>query len=418
MARVGLSAIGVYVPRGRDVGETGTRAVAAADEDTFTLAVEAVHRCLEEVEPLTVGGLFFASISAPSARTQVASAVATVCDLPRDIVAADFTGSARAGLAALVAASRAVAGGVRKVIVVASDRDGAACADGAVAAVVDGKATLARFLASAAVAETFGFQGNRREDSDRQPLRDLAEVVERALNEYGLGADQLSALAVAGLDDRAAARLGSLVGLDPERQLVRDHVARIGSLGCAEPFVQLGAAIERAAAGDRVVVAAAGQGAEAMLLEATGAEGACRPPIGDATGGGARAVAGMPLAREWDLPHERPASLSRADCERGTRLYGIRCAACGAVEYPAADACGACGATSGIEPAKIGKLGRGVATGADGALVVEVDAGGRLTVPVAVGGSAADSIDQAVRLVLRRGTDSAPLRYVWKARPA
>lgn len=418
MTRVGLSAIGVCVPRGRDVGETGTRAVAAADEDTFTLAVEAVHRCLEAVEPLTVGGLFFASVSAPSVRTQVASAVATVCDLPRDVVTADFTGSARAGLAALVAASRAVAGGVRKVIVVAGDRGGGTGADGAVAAVVDGKATLARFLASAAVAETFEFQGGGGEDPDSQPLRDLAEVVERAMNEYGLGADQLSALAVAGLDDGAAARLGTLVGLDPERQLVRDHVGRIGSLCCAEPLVQLGAAIERAAAGDRVVVAAAGQGAEAVLLEATSGDGGCRPSIGDATGGGAPSPGGAPLAGGWDVPHQAAAALSRADRERATRLYGTRCAACGAVAYPAADACGGCGATSGIEPAKIGKLGRGVARGEDGALVVAVDDGGRLAVPVAGGGSAVDSIDRAVRLVLRRGADSAPLRYVWKARPA
>jgi len=420
----GLSSIGVYLPRGRHA----ERSVAQSDEDTFTMAVEAAHRCLEETEPLTFGGLFFASVTSPAREMSAASAIATACDLPRDIVTADFGGSVRAGLSALTAAVRAIDGGLRKVLVVASDCRRAGldpAGDGAAAAVVDAKARLCGFLGTAAVAEDFAFQSASPGPlpDERLALRDLAEVVERVINESGVGADQIAALALGGVGPSLAMRLAEMVGIDPEQRLVASLRSGIGALGVPEPLFQLARGLEAAHEGDRLVVAASAGGAEALLLEAgPGAgEAACRPSVRAAVGRH-RAHDGVsvaPLApRSWDGAEPADASPPTApDVPQLTRLYGTRCATCGVVQFPAADSCARCGTREGLEPAKLAKQGRVAALGrAAGDVVVELDDGARVPLEVTDDPRAELEVASPVQLTLRRATSGVPYRYAWKAR--
>src|SRR5207244_503321 len=89
---------------------SGTRTVAAIDEDALTMAVDAILAC-GDAALANLGALYFASTSAPYHEKQVASVIATAVDLPREIAVADFTGSVRAGTAALRAACDAVRAG-------------------------------------------------------------------------------------------------------------------------------------------------------------------------------------------------------------------------------------------------------------------------------------------------------------------
>ncbi|MDG2305952.1 MAG: hypothetical protein P8R42_15150 [Candidatus Binatia bacterium] len=417
----GLSSIGLYLPRHQIARDDRAVAAANGDEDAFTMAVEAAHRCLEEVEPLTFGGLFFASVTSPYREAQLASAIATACDLPRDIVTADFGGSPRAGLSALISAVRAVDGGVRKVLVVAADCRLGGHGDGAVAAVVDSKASLCGFLATAAVAEDVTFQGaaERVEDEAARSLRDLAEVVERVINEYGVGADQLSALALGGSEEEGAVRLAEMVGIDPNAHLVSSHVAEVGALGSPEALFQLAVALERAEQGDRIVVASNGEGAEAVLFEAMAGAGAGRPAV--------RAILDRQLPPSsptdasvgplvWDESFRAEPADERS-LQQTTRLYGTRCAACHAVQFPQAAECSACGTKDGLEPAKLRKCGH--VTSVDpstGAAMVELQDGGCLQVAITDTASAAVSPGGEVRLTLRRNSPGAAARYTWKAR--
>ncbi len=420
----GLSSIGLYLPRQCAPGAGGEHRSAHSDEDALTMAVEAAHRCLEEVEPLTFGGLFFASVTSPYRATQLASAIATACDLPRDIVTADFTGSARAGLAALSAGVRAVEGGVRKVLVVAADRECDACSDGAVAVVVDSKARLCRFQAAAAVAEDLTFQGAPTDDDGRRTLRDLAEVIERVINEHGVGADQLAALAVGGADDDVLARLADLVGVDATRHLIRSHVTAVAALGTPQPLFELAAALERAAAGDRIVVAANAEGAEALLFEAADGAGpnACRPGLLELMKRGS--ASGEPLAalegpRVWDdgsVP-EPSVTIDLRALQQATRFYGTRCAACGGVEFPETTTCRSCGTREGLEPAKLAKQGRVVAQDVESAHAsVELEDGAQVDLEVTDGAPSGLSAGAAVRLTFRRAGPNLPPRYAWKTR--
>ena len=72
----------------------GERAVASYDEDSLTMAVAAARDCLGGIDRASVGGVYFASTTAPYKEKQTAAAIAAVLGLPADVVTMDFSGSA------------------------------------------------------------------------------------------------------------------------------------------------------------------------------------------------------------------------------------------------------------------------------------------------------------------------------------
>ena len=465
---VGISSIGVYIPRSRldrsliakawgGKQPPGDKAVAHHDEDALTLGVAAAHRCLEDFDPLEIDGLFFASTSSPYREKQVASVVATACDLPRQILTADFGGSVRAGLSALSAAIRAVQSGqARRVLVVAADCRPAdpesdvegALGDGAVAVVVDGKAKLAEFLGSAAVAEEITYQwrwdqgGGVQQQDVRFSLghgyaRDMEEVVSRVLNEHGVGASDLGALAVAAPDAKTAQSLAKQVGVDAKTQLVPSLVTQVGVLGTPDALLQLASALEKAKTGSTIVVAAFGEGAEAVLLRATDGVAALagRPGVGAAI----ERKLPLPTYEKYlkfrriigqdETPVELVSNVSEfRELAQDTRLYGTRCGGCGLVQYPMARVCLQCKAREGLEPVKLKKKGviftytvDHLAANLDhpmGMVVVDLDGGGRVYVQMTDCTADEVKIGAPVELTYRRlHSGGENYNYFWKARP-
>src|SRR4030065_1057866 len=101
----------------------GERSVANNDEDTVTMAVEAVLDCLTGIDRDSIDGLYFASTTAPFREKQCAALIATAADLKPEIITADFGNSLRAGTNALRAALDAVnSGSAQKINVVAAGR--------------------------------------------------------------------------------------------------------------------------------------------------------------------------------------------------------------------------------------------------------------------------------------------------------
>lgn len=464
----GPSSIGLYLPRTRldraliakawgTRAPKGERSVASYDEDALTMAVEAAHRCLEEIDPLSIDALFFASTSSPYREKQVASVVATACDLPREILTADFAGSVRAGVAALSAAVRAVqSGAARRVLVVASDvrptePEGeleAILGDGAVAVVVDRDARLAEFVDAAAVAEEFTFQWRRDLGASVQVqdtrfavahgyVRDLGEVVERVLNENGVGSEELGALCLGTPDARSAEQLARAVGLDAKAQLAPSFLDSIGVLGCPDPLLALGAALERAKPGAWVAVAAFGEGAEAILFrakEGAGA-GACRPTPAEAIArrlplpSYERFLKYRRVIGQDETPVEQISSVLEArELQQDLRLYGSRCSECGLVQYPQARVCLRCQVREKLEPVKLAKRGTIFTFTVDhlaanlehplGMAVVDLEGGGRVYVQTTDCTPEEVVIGAPVQLTFRRlhaGGDN--YNYYWKARP-
>src|SRR5215471_16164956 len=129
----GITAFGAYIPFyrlthkeiakawGGRAGD-GERAVANVDEDSITMAVEAVRDLLSTDQGRGVDGLMFASTTSPYSEKQASTMIATAADLRHDVRTADYTNSPRAATTAIRAALDAVtAGSASSVIVTAAD---------------------------------------------------------------------------------------------------------------------------------------------------------------------------------------------------------------------------------------------------------------------------------------------------------
>src|SRR5437867_4942925 len=173
---VGVTRMATYFPRRRLdralIGQAwgtrvppGARTVAGLDEDALTMATDAVLACLDGTDA-AFEALYFASTSSPYGEKQVASMVATVADLPRQVAVADFGGSVRAGVTALRMALDGVrAGSLGTALVVAAEARvaepeselEALLGDGAAAVAVGGEDVIAELVAAASVAEEFTY---------------------------------------------------------------------------------------------------------------------------------------------------------------------------------------------------------------------------------------------------------------------
>ncbi len=461
---VGISGYGFYVPRFRldrkslaaawgTGGLAGERAVANYDEDALTLAVEATLDCLGRGTGIP-DGLLFASTSAPYAEKQIASFVATACDLPRNLWTADFAGSARAGLSAIVAAWHAVAAGRGSdvVAVAAEVRLGEPrgelegwFGDGAAALRIGRQGLLAEIEDHVCVSEEFTHFWRLDESRFVQVAsgkfsdtygyaRDLEEAIRSLLDRSKLQPRDIARLIVAAPSPRAAADLARRLKIEGKDQLVTPPFDQIGSAGVADPFFALIRALETAREGERFVLAAYGEGADALLLRATrdGAVG------GILLADHIASKASLPSYEKYLkyrrlIPVEESGEpltniLEFKELKQNVRLYGSRCAACGTVQYPMARVCIRCKARDRLEDYKLSRRGVVFTFTLDHLVphlehplpmvVVDLDGGGRMYV------QGTDFLEGDIRigapmvLTFRRLHDAGGNHnYFWKARP-
>jgi 3-hydroxy-3-methylglutaryl CoA synthase/uncharacterized OB-fold protein len=463
---IGITRLGTYFPRRRmdraliakawGGKASGTRTVAAIDEDALTMGVEAVAACVGETPPADVDALYFASTSAPYLEKQVASMVATAVDLPREITTADFTGSVRAGLGALRAALDGVgAGSLRAALAVAADcrlaEPGGELepqfGDAAAAALVSRHDVIAELVTAASVSEEFTYfwrtdeqryvqVADARFGNQYSVQRDVPDAVGAALRKAELPASKVARLAVALPDPRAAAAVAKKAGCNPETQLVPLLASEAGVLGSAEPLVLLARALEGREPGDFVVVAGYGEGADAFVFRATHALLAHPPrPVAEALAGGIpvasyerylRARGVLPLDVGGELV---PTYIEWKELKQDTRLWGSRCTACGLVQYPQEVVCMGCHAPGKTVDHKLRREGTVFTFTIDNLapvpehpmpmVVVELDGGGRIYLQ---GTDCADgdiAVGKRVRLTYRRLHQAGGNRnYYWKVRPA
>jgi hydroxymethylglutaryl-CoA synthase len=294
----GITSVGVYIPVYRlsreDIGTVwgsrstgGNKAVAGYDEDTVTMAVAAVIDCLEWGKG-GVGGLLLATTTAPYKEKLSAAMVAAVADLPEECHTADFTGSLRAGAAALKTAVDAVKAGTVKnmMVVVADSRLGAVkgtleqtLGDGAAALTIGSEKVIAEIEGSYSIFNDF--TDLWRTDEDRFPRaaegRFIDEVgyvptVQSAINglmkKYRLAPADFASVVYNASDVRQHSGLVRRLKLDRTR--VQDPLYNdIGNTGASAGFLMLTAALEKARPGDRILFVSYGDGADAFVLRVT-----------------------------------------------------------------------------------------------------------------------------------------------------
>jgi 3-hydroxy-3-methylglutaryl CoA synthase len=438
----------------------GERSMCSWDEDAITMAVEAGRDCLRGGSPQAITALQLASTSAPYADLNNAAFVGAALGLAHTAGGYDVGGSTRVGLSALIAACRGAADGDG--LVIASERRTAkpasaqemqyGCAAGALT-VGRGDAVFARFLGAETVSVPF-IDHFRKQDKEydygweERWVRDegIAKLVPGAvsalLKRLKLSPERVSHFGLAGGPAKSDQSVAKALKIPPDRVLP-DLSAQVGDTGAAHAVLLLISALERAQAGDVIVVGSFAQGCEIVAFEMLRAA-----PVT-----GRRGLAGSISQRIEESAYLKLLSFDeRVELDWGmraetnsktplTQLYraadqvlnfaGGRCEACGTVQFPRLPNCVNCGATHSQKPYALVDEPAKVATyTADWLMytpapplyvgLVQFDVGARVLMEIVDVG--AQGIDVGTPLEMRfrikerdrlRGFD----RYFWKATP-
>lgn len=389
---IGILSAGAYVPPtrlplgaigGRKAKEGGPeKAVAWADEDSITMGVAAALNCLAGLDRSEVAGVLFATTTHPFAEKQGAALIARALDLEDSVRTADFGGSLRAGTEALRAAFDAVrAGSAGQVLVIASDSrlaapgspleanfgDGAAAflvGDGDVIATLDDAATRSDAIVDVwrSNDESFVHSWEDRFVVQEGYTPRMREAVAALLESTGKAITDFTKVALYGPDKRSHGGLAKALRLSAG-QLVDPLFGRVGNAGTAAAPIQLAFALESLQAGESVLLANYGDGAEALAFSAGS----------DAAAGSARRSVSWHLDRgrsvnydqylsarglkitEWERPKDPGLSATVHFRGRDDELSfkGQKCRACGAVQFPAQRVCESCFAKDDFDKVRL-----------------------------------------------------------------
>ncbi len=384
---IGIISYGAYVPLWRlsrgaiTPGAQGEKAVCNFDEDSITMAVAAASDCLNGTDRTRVDALYLATTTPPYIEKMGAPIAALASDLRRDITTIDFSNSLRSGTCAMKAAVDAVkAGSARQVIVAASDcRKGIPrtsldeiCGDGAGALLIGDKDVAVGVEASYSVSDeiidiwrAYGDLYLRyweeRFTSSEGYLRVVAEAVSGLMKKSNYTPRDFAKVVFYTPDGRRIAELAKMLGFDIKTQVQDPLYNAMGNTGTAYPIMLLVAALEEAKPGDRILLASYGNGSDAMVLQVTDQIESLRKSRRGMKGhlSSKRVINDYLQYLRWReiLPKDR----ERKDVEficapaiwREQRaiypLNGVRCKACGTIQYPPQRVCAACNAKDQFE---------------------------------------------------------------------
>jgi 3-hydroxy-3-methylglutaryl CoA synthase len=268
----------------------GERSVANNDEDTITMAVEAVLDCLVNVERKDVDGLYFASTTPPYKEKQCSTLVAIAADLKPEILTADYGNSLRAATAAFRGALDAVASGSAKsILVIASDcRIAYPCSDyeqsfgDAAAALLISNATKPAVTVEGSYSisnelydvwrldkDTYVQSWEERFIIEHGYTENMEKAISALMEKQNLKAKDISKAVLYAPTVRPQQSLARSLGFDSATQLQDLLISTVGISGCAHVLLMLVAALEEAKAGDRILLASYGNGSDAFLLRVT-----------------------------------------------------------------------------------------------------------------------------------------------------
>jgi hydroxymethylglutaryl-CoA synthase len=267
----------------------GERAVANYDEDSLTMAVAAARDCLTGIERKNIGGLYFASTTAPYKEKQCATIIAAVLGLVPETVTMDLSGSLRCGSNALKAAIDSVDSGATQniLVCVADTRLGYPSGpnemnfgDGATAVLIGKKHTIADFKQF--YTRYYEIQDIWRSDKDifvrsaedRFAMEEgytnvMSESVSAILKNNKLSTKDIAHVALNSPNMRQLHAVTQKLGFDEKKQVQDILHMSVGDTGTAMSLMSLIATLERARNGEKILMANYGNGCDTFILETT-----------------------------------------------------------------------------------------------------------------------------------------------------
>jgi hydroxymethylglutaryl-CoA synthase len=441
----------------RDFG--GERAVAKYDEDSLTMALDAVLGCKNSCRS-PVDGLFFASTTSPYKEKQAATLLAAAADLPKESRTVDFTDSLRAASIAMNSAIDAVkSGSAENIIVATSDfRMGAGKSqfeqlfgEGAAAFAIGKENVAAAVKGSYSLfsemldmwrleGDTFTRSWEERFIITEGYLKTMQLVISNIMKKYRLTPKDFAKVVYYGPDRKSHAGLAKHLDFDPDGQVQDPLFDTIGNTGTAALPIMVVAALDKAHPGDLILVANYGDGGDAFILEVTdnikdyqdnqGIEKLLerRIPIDYERYLNWRNL--VPL-HELSRPASPPPSITCLwrESKGVLAFYGNKCQQCGTPQYPSQRVCSKCQGRGQFEDYKFSdKKGRIFAYTIDyltanresPALigVVDFEEGGRVMCEVTECEPSDIAVGMPVEMCFRKiGLRGGIFNYFWKARP-
>jgi len=453
------AANGWFAPGLRGLAK-GERAMANWDEDAVTMALEAARDCLAGLPPPGLEQLILASTTHPFDDRQNSAIIANALHLASSLRVLDVTGSQRAGTSALISA---LAGGGKTLVTAAEHRLAKAASpqemhfgDGAAALLAGTGKPIARLIGTHSETVDFVHQFRASERAhdyawEERWIRDegYMKLVPAALaalfKATGVAPAAVTHFCLPCTLPRVVPGVAKRAGI--AEGAVRDNLAAVcGDTGAAHPLLMLAQALAQAKPGDLILVAAFGQGCDALLFEVT--EHIAALP---ARGG----VAGALARRKEESNYMRFLAFNdhitlergmRAEADKGTPLttlyrnrdmitglIGGRCRNCGTLQFPRGRYCvnPKCNALDSQDDqpfydaqAKVMSYTADVLTySADPPAyygMVEFDAGGRMMADFTDVDEGRVEVGIAMRMMFRikeQDTARGFVRYFWKAAP-
>jgi 3-hydroxy-3-methylglutaryl CoA synthase len=369
-------------PETKGWGGRTEKAVANYDEDSLTMGIAAAVDCLKGVDRSSIDAVYFASTTSPYLEKQAAAIVVAAADLSKEVYAADFGGSLRAGTIALKAALDAVrAGSAKRVLVVTSDlrvpQAGSAFeqafGDGAVAFLVGDSEIAATiedsYFISDEILDVWRTGDNVMHSAEdrfaleRGYLDLIPRTVSGLLKKSDLAPKDFTKAVFYGPDARRHAQMARMLGFDPKTQVQDPLFTTVGNTGAAFALMILVAALEDAKAGDRILLANYGNGGDAFTLRVT--ENVVQLKNGRGVKGylqSKRTLSDYQKYARWRglievasaaaRPERVAPSLAalRRDRDEVMGLYGVKCKSCGYPQFPPQRVCTRCHTKDNFEP--------------------------------------------------------------------
>lgn len=387
----GIVSYGAYIPRFRLGRESqgwnspAERSVASFDEDSVTMAVAAVADCLNGRSRQSIDALFFASTTAPYAEKLSSTLVATASDLGKEVFTVDFGNSLRAGTAAMKLALDSIkAGSARQVLVVAADcrlgkprsafeqnsGDGAAAVllgDSDVAVDIQGGYSL-----SQEIIDVWRVDGDTQVRSweERFYLEEgyfkiVPAAVSGLLRQCKLDIKDIAKVVIYAPDSRRHREMVRNLKLGAN-QIQDPLFGALGNTGTAFVLMQLVAALENAKAGDKILVAGYGNGADAYLLQVGEGIDKLKDRRGVKSHLASKNIIPDYMTYLWWRglfapdpgiqlrPKEIPSAPALfREQDDILKFYGAKCKSCGAIQYPPQRFCTKCHALDSIEKVRL-----------------------------------------------------------------
>jgi hydroxymethylglutaryl-CoA synthase len=391
----GIASYGAYIPFYRlsrsEIGKAwgsgggpGERAVANYDEDSLTMAVAAARDCIKGFDRATIGGVYFASTTAPYREKQSAALIAAVLGLAPQTTTMDLGGSLRCGTNALRAALDAVkSGSVGSVLVCAADtRLGYPAGpaelnfgDGAAALLVSAGDTVAEVTRFESMyheiqdvwrsdKDTFVRSAEERFSMDEGYVRVMTKALSGAMKKNGLTPADLASVAINAPNGRQLKAMAKKLGVDDKCQAAEALHAGVGDTGCAQSLMALVGALEQAVPGQKILLGSYGNGCDTAILETTD-----RIASLERRRGIAGHLVSKTAMRNYNhylrlrellptQPPARPALEIRQPSPAAQwrevpwelRLTGTKCTRCGTPQYPPQRVCVQCQTKDEMEP--------------------------------------------------------------------